>query len=146
MSRARWSSPRTFRKHYGGLVAEVAHDSIADAVHARPGDKRARRKKSGTDADRTAKRRKKKGKKTRPKPRPTGENLVGATLKMFFPAQDAFFKGRVVRYSPPSRRGERGLYRVEYEDGDREDYDAADFKHRQKTRHLQWCKENDFVT
>eukprot|EP01034_Spumella_vulgaris_P025795 gene25795-32287_t len=57
---------------------------------------------------------------------------IGTEVSAYFPSEDdpdrKIFSGKVTKYLPASRDVEQDLFHIEWEDGDEQDYDAADLK------------------
>ena len=113
MSRARWSNERTFRKHYGGALAETALKSdLEEALRSTKFKKKKRKQRSSKPRLPKAKKQKTKKKKSRKSgARPTGQRLVGSRCKAWFPYGDGILAHQphtnfiVLVFSPVRRRG-----------------------------------------
>ena len=146
MSRARWSNERTFRKHYGGAIAEAALKSdLEEALRSKKFKQKKRKNKASKP--KLPKPKKQKTKKTKSRKsgiRPTGQRLVGSRCNAWFPYLDGIgmWQGEVTKFDSVTRK-----YDFLFEDGETIKWNAADVSRMERARpaQLEWCASNAWM-
>ena len=146
MSRARWSNERTFRKHYGGALAEAALKSDLEEALRSTKFKQKKRKNSASKPKlpKPKKQKTKKKKSRKSGIRPTGQRLVGSRCIAWFPYEDGIgmWQGEVTKFDRATRK-----YDFLFEDGETYKWNAADVLRMERARpaQLEWCANNDWM-